>query len=256
LGATETISLAGVRVLVVEDVAINQLIATHALEKLGATVTIASDGAKAIDTMRRSPPETPFDVVLMDLQMPVLDGFEATKRLREDLRFHDVPIVAMTAHALDEERERCLSVGMDDHLGKPFDPAKLAATVATSARVGNERKSATKPTPPLEADRGIAQLGGNVDGYRRALGAFVAGASTTLAPLDEALEAADLDEARAELAALRGAASTLGAPLLRRAIDELEEAIEADAAPRRRARDMLAASLRATCEAATRWLAS
>ncbi len=254
--AAARISLAGVRVLVVEDVAINQLIATHTLEKLGATVSIASDGAKALEAMRRSTPATAFDVVLMDLQMPVLDGFEATKRLREDPRFHDVPIVAMTAHALDEERERCLSVGMDDHLGKPFDPAKLAATVATWARLGNERKAATKPAAPLEADRGIAQLGGNVDGYRRALGAFVAGASTTLAPLDEALEAADLDEARAELAALRGAASTLGASLLRRAIDELEGAIEADADTRRRARHTLATSLRATCEAAARWLAS
>ena len=77
----------------------------------------------------RSPQPAPFDVVLMDLQMPEMDGYQATSKLRADERFADLPIIAMTAHATMEERQRCLAAGMNDHVSKPIDPAALFETV-------------------------------------------------------------------------------------------------------------------------------
>jgi two-component system sensor histidine kinase/response regulator len=121
--------LRGARILLAEDNDINQQIALELLEGAGAKVEVANNGRVAVETLSNGPQPTPFDMVLMDLQMPEMDGYQATAKLRSDPRFGTLPIIAMTAHATIEERQRCLAAGMNDHLSKPIDPGLLLETV-------------------------------------------------------------------------------------------------------------------------------
>ncbi|MBN2505211.1 MAG: response regulator [Verrucomicrobia bacterium] len=132
-----TMRLDRVRVLLVEDNDLNQQIAVELLEGAGASVRVANHGRDAVGILESGPQPPPFDVVLMDLQMPEMDGYQATARLRTDPRFRTLPIVAMTAHATLEERQRCLASGMNDHVAKPIDPEHLVETV----------KRCSKPPP-------------------------------------------------------------------------------------------------------------
>ncbi len=118
------------RLLLVEDNELNQEIAVTILEEAGCTVEVASDGAEAVEMVRRCA-DDPYDLILMDIQMPVMDGIEATKVIRamDNLRLASLPIVAMTANAFEEDRQRVLSAGMNGHLGKPIDIDKLFATL-------------------------------------------------------------------------------------------------------------------------------
>ena len=116
------------RVLLVEDNAVNQMLAKALLGKLGLTVVLAEDGRKAVEQLRNTPGD--FDIVLMDIQMPEMDGYEATRLIRSELGLVDLPIVALTAHATREERDRCLAAGMNDHLPKPFSKQALTDTLS------------------------------------------------------------------------------------------------------------------------------
>ena len=122
--------LTGCRILLAEDNALNQEIAVTILEEAGCTVDVAADGAEAVEKVRRSA-GTPYDLILMDIQMPVMNGIEAAKAIRgmDDPSLARLPIVAMTANAFEEDRQRILSAGMDDYLGKPVDIDKLFATL-------------------------------------------------------------------------------------------------------------------------------
>ena len=124
----------GVRILLVEDNETNQQVATELLESAGAIMTVADNGAIAVKLLTEGPQPPPFDVVLMDLQMPEMDGYTATHQLRADARFANLPILAMTAHALHEERQRCLDAGMNDFVSKPIDPDTLFAVIARWAK--------------------------------------------------------------------------------------------------------------------------
>ena len=111
--------LRGLRILVVEDNRINQLVAQGLLKSEGADVYVAADGALAVHAVQTTEPS--FDAVLMDLQMPVMDGYEATQKIRSDPRFRSLPIIAVTANTSAQDRQQCLQAGMNDHVGKPFD---------------------------------------------------------------------------------------------------------------------------------------
>jgi signal transduction histidine kinase/DNA-binding response OmpR family regulator len=127
--------LAGAHVLVAEDNAINQQIVDHLLQRLGVTVEFANNGREAVDAVLSD--YTRFDAVIMDVQMPVMDGLEATRLIRARVDATQLPIIAMTAHAMEEERQLCLDAGMNDHVTKPVDPKTLTATLGrwiTSAR--------------------------------------------------------------------------------------------------------------------------
>ena len=127
--AKQATRLRGARILLAEDNEINQQIASNLLEGVGATVKVANNGREAVETLSNGPQPPPFDVVLMDLQMPEMDGYQATAKIRADARFAELPIIAMTAHATMEERQRCLAAGMNDHISKPIDPGLLFETV-------------------------------------------------------------------------------------------------------------------------------
>ena len=127
--ASRSTRLRGARLLLAEDNEINQQIAIELLENAGATVTVANNGREAFETLSKGAERTSFHIVLMDLQMPEMDGYQATTKIRADPRFVNLPIVAMTAHATIEERQRCLAAGMNDHISKPIDPVGLLETV-------------------------------------------------------------------------------------------------------------------------------
>ena len=120
--------LQGLRLLVVEDNKINQMVAKGLLEKEGAQITLADNGQLGVDAVSNASP--PFDAVLMDIQMPVMDGHEATRAIRQSLQLRDLPIIAMTANAMASDREACLAAGMNDHVGKPFELDHLVAVLA------------------------------------------------------------------------------------------------------------------------------
>ncbi len=118
-------AITGAHVLLVEDNDINQLVAQELLKQASVNVDIAANGQEAVEMVRSGN----YDAVLMDIQMPVLDGYEATGMIRRDPRFKNLPIIAMTANALLTDVDRCLKAGMDDHLAKPIDPKKLYTTL-------------------------------------------------------------------------------------------------------------------------------
>jgi two-component system sensor histidine kinase/response regulator len=136
LAAEEGVRLDGLRVLLVEDNEINQQVARELIEGVGGNVTVANDGRRGVERLEQAGDPLPYDVVLMDIQMPEMDGYQATARLRSQARFAKLPIVAMTAHATHEEKQRCVAAGMNDHVGKPVDPPRSTPCwAATTARL-------------------------------------------------------------------------------------------------------------------------
>ena len=151
-GGEQLAPLRGARILLAEDNEINQQIAVELLEGVGATVKVANNGRVAVETLSNGPQPPPFDVVLMDLQMPEMDGYQATTRIRADARLSRLPIIAMTAHATMEERQHCLDAGMNDHVSKPIDPARLFAAVGRFYKPATGSALPELPAvPPLPA---------------------------------------------------------------------------------------------------------
>lgn len=214
-------SLAGLRVLVVEDNAINQQIAVELLESAGITVDVAPNGKDAVDKLISSP-ELVYDAVLMDLQMPVMDGFESTRRLRDDSRLRGLPIIAMTAHALAAEREKCLAAGMNDHITKPVDPQTLYLTLArwcgrtlTSAPVHQAHSpSGNGAVPRLDTEAGLSRVAGNAASYRRLLEIFCDELTTSATRMQTAFTEGDRTQVRRLAHTLKGVGGNVGAGAL------------------------------------------
>jgi two-component system, sensor histidine kinase and response regulator len=122
--------LRGVRILLAEDHPFNRQVAVEFLEQAGATVNCVNSGKEVLDLLRRER----FDCVLMDVQMPGMDGLETTRMIRTDTTLRGLPVIAMTAGASNDERQCCFAAGMDDFVGKPFRPDSLYATVAKWVR--------------------------------------------------------------------------------------------------------------------------
>ena len=231
--------LAGARILLAEDNEINQQIAVELLEAVGASVVVAGNGRLAVEAMRAAPEG--FDLVLMDLQMPELDGFQATAQLRSDARFASLPIIAMTAHATHEDTQRCLAAGMADHISKPIDPSALFETVAKYYQPGARAAApAASPAraaadageePPLpqvaglDCSDGLRRVGNNRTLYLKLLRQF----ANQQADAPERV-AAELQAGHAEVAeriahTVKGVGSNLGARTVQAAAGELEGAL-------------------------------
>jgi CheY-like chemotaxis protein len=129
----ETVPL---RILLAEDNHVNQRVAVRMLDRMGYRAEVAANGREVLEALDRQT----FDVILMDVQMPEMDGFAATRHIRSELRDRQPVIIAMTANALQGDREECLAVGMDDYLAKPLRPGDLEAKLATAAELAAERR--------------------------------------------------------------------------------------------------------------------
>ena len=220
--------LQGTKVLVVEDNRINQQVAQELLEKAGIAVQVADDGARAVKAIMNSP----FDLVLMDLQMPDMDGYQATQIIRNDPRFKNLPIVAMTAHALAGAREKCLAAGMNDYIAKPIDPATFYATLTKWIRLQKQASADnTELTlgktdfPGIDATEGLLRVGGNVELYQRLLTEFVDDHGQDDEKLTTMLSENNIDDARRLVHTLRGVAGNIGASNLQRHSAALEQAL-------------------------------
>jgi CheY-like chemotaxis protein len=139
--AMDTVGTRGTRVLLVEDNEINQEVAIGQLEDAEIDVDLAENGEIAVRMVQ----EKEYDLVLMDMQMPVMDGIEATRVIRSDPRFETLPIIAMTANAMAADRDRCLEAGMNDHIAKPIDPDQLFSVMLrwTRRRAAEDKSEAS-----------------------------------------------------------------------------------------------------------------
>jgi CheY-like chemotaxis protein/HPt (histidine-containing phosphotransfer) domain-containing protein len=227
-----------VRVLLVEDNDMNQQVATELLESAGAKVTVADHGGIAVNLLREGPQPPPFDIVLMDLQMPEMDGLTATRLLRAEARFDNLPIIAMTAHALVEERERCLQAGMNDHLTKPIDPDALFAALRRWTKPKETAPGATEKPQAAAASEvalpevegidiaaGLRRVAGNKRLYRSLLEQFVTKQANVSSDIAEALNKHDREAAERMAHTLKGIAGNIGIGTVQEAAGRLEKAI-------------------------------
>ncbi len=225
--------LAGAQLLLVEDNDINQIVAKQILEGAGAIVTIAGDGAVALQRVR----ERHFDGVLMDIHMPVMDGYTASREIRREFPAHVLPIIAMTANAMSGDREKSLAAGMNDHITKPVNPEEMFATlarwiVAASPSAPPPSSVPTpQPGPRLPQIRGVAvaeavaRLDGDVEDYLKLIERFRRGYRGAVVEIRLALIGGRRQEAERTAHTLNGLAATLGATSLRAKMRELEGAI-------------------------------
>jgi CheY-like chemotaxis protein len=220
-------ALVGLRLLVVEDNAMNQQVARELLTYQGAQVEVAGDGRQAIERVATAQP--PFDAVLMDIQMPVMDGYEATRILRQEMGRTALPIIAMTAHALDSDREHCLAAGMNDHVGKPIDINELVATLRRHcptdgvasplpAPVPDEMPVTTVQLPAVPAgfaiEAALQRLGGDRSFYAVLARNLRGDQGDSIEQAHRQLAAGDRTGAARTLHTLKGIAGTLGAQAL------------------------------------------
>jgi PAS domain S-box-containing protein len=229
-GRSSTRQLSGMRILVVEDNLINQQVADELLSLEGAIVSLAANGQLGVDAVAAAAPQ--FDVVLMDVQMPVLDGYGATRSIREELKLKDLPIIAMTANAMASDREACLAAGMNEHIGKPFDMAKLVSLLIrttgfhvdtalpdTPDAASRQASGSTSPTPNqpvpevagLDIQTALNRMSGMRSLYLRTAKDFVKILETAAPELQQCLVTGDKPQAMMRLHTLKGNAGTLGA---------------------------------------------
>lgn len=228
--------LLGLRVLLTEDNEINQQIAVELLEGVGAKVDVANHGGEAVEKLFQG---AQYDVVLMDIQMPEMDGYQATAKIRSDSRFAQLPIIAMTAHATTEERQRCLDAGMNNHVAKPIDPVLLYETLGKYFKPGEIAPAAAAPQPAQAQDRkqieipsiegldtkdGLVRVAGNQALYMKLLRQFLEQEATP-ARIAEALTGGDWPLAERLAHTVKGVSGSLGAGTVQQAAAALEKGL-------------------------------
>jgi PAS domain S-box-containing protein len=228
----------GIRILLVEDNEVNQQVATELLENAGASVRIAKHGGEAVRILTEDKGPPPFDVVFMDLQMPEMDGFTATRLLRAQARLRSLPIIAMTAHALVEEQQRCLDAGMNDHVSKPIDPDALLATLmrwakprqARAAEIEGRQAKTADDLIPLEIDGvdvagALKRVAGNKQLYRELLMQFAAKQVDAGSQISAAIQKGDRKLAERIVHTVKGVAGNIGLGQVCAVAEKLEKAV-------------------------------
>ena len=221
-------ALSGLKVLLVEDNAINQRVAVELLESAGIDVICTANGVEALDVLA----DQTVDMVLMDVQMPEMDGYEASRRIRTDLKLDELPVIAMTAHAMRGDREKCLAAGMNDYVPKPIDRKELFTVMKNNLHpdftptvlpVVEERKTQPRVPEPvvqkrepeeykgLDIDDGLYRLGGSMSLFVEILGEFVNIHRDFKTSFNQALEADDWELAGRLAHSLKGAAANVSA---------------------------------------------
>jgi two-component system, sensor histidine kinase and response regulator len=222
-----------VRILLAEDNPINTKLGVILLQKAGFSVDVVENGIQALEAVRKQH----YNVVLMDVQMPEMDGLEATRLIRmQEKKGEHIPIIALTAHAMQGDRELCLDAGMDDYLSKPLQPQDVIATlerwssdevVATIDQMQNEPPVAVEddnlaPAPPIDQAAAMPRFGGDNDFFKELLGEFVGQLKERSGQMREALQANDTAEMARLAHNLKGAAANFSAGVLSSTAKELE----------------------------------
>ncbi|HZW25505.1 MAG TPA: response regulator [Gallionella sp.] len=223
------VDLAGLHVLLVEDNSFNQQLANALLVRAGIDVGIADNGLEALQALQRES----FDAVLMDMQMPQMDGLEATRRIRKDPALAGLPVIAMTANAMAGDRETCLAAGMNDYISKPLNTRTLYAMLARWTHRGVPPVQSEPETPlrseeaaVLDAGSAMARMGGP-DLYLSMLAKFVPSQQRAVQSIRDALAAGDDATAERLAHSLKGVAASVGAAFLAESAARLERAIAA-----------------------------
>lgn len=229
--------LKGIRVLVAEDNPTNQEIALAILESAGIFVEIAKNGKEAVEAVHRSH----FNAVLMDIQMPEMDGYEATKIIRQDSRFTSIPIIAMTAHAMKGDEEKCLEAGMDGYISKPINQERLFYIIWKS--MGRQEPISAKEPEAVSEETVVAEAGElpdrlpginikdalkmlNIDKdiFKGILIKFLGSNKDTMSKIRSAFESEDWESLMQSAHSLKGSSANIGANDLQEAAYELEKA--------------------------------
>jgi two-component system, sensor histidine kinase and response regulator len=228
--------LSGARVLLVEDNDINQQVARELLEQANITVLLAENGLKAVEIVSSEA----LDGVLMDLQMPVMDGLTATRKIREIPEYADLPILAMTANAMSGDRDLCLEAGMQDHIAKPIDPGNMFSTMShwikpsspqpmPSSHLKNKDAEEEMVLPELagiDVHAGLRRMGGSVKGYLGLLVRFQSNQNGATQAIRETVATGDMATAERHAHTLKGVSGTIGAEDLQEKAAVLEKAIK------------------------------
>ena len=243
---TSNTSLAGARLLLAEDNDINREFATELLRSEGIDVIEAVNGQEALDKVQQHN----VDAVLMDLQMPVMDGLQAARSIRalgltaQGKRFATLPIIAMTALAMAQDEKRSIAAGMNDHLSKPVDPARLMAILAKWIHVPADRTNTPKPvtTRPdlpqdllgltsLDASEGVRRIGGKADAYRRQLRRFREHYADSVEKLQHLITEQGARQAEDFCHMLKGVTGNIGAQALYAQVATIDAQLKQDHAP-------------------------
>lgn len=243
----------GSQILLVEDNITNQRVTLGILKKMGLCADTVANGLEALRALE----EVPYDLVLMDVQMPGMNGFEAAERIRDpgsDVLCHGIPIIAMTAHALEGDRERCLAAGMNDYIAKPFDPLVLAQALDRWLPVASVQHSVEQAVPSVGPAHGhpvfdrvgmLARLMGDTELVRGVIEAFLVDMPWQLDALRGCLDEGDGELAALKAHTIKGAAAIVGGELVREVAREVESAAKAgDLSGARRLVDSMEEELR------------
>lgn len=252
--ALHSAALKGVRALVAEDQPLNQEVIRGLLRACGVDVTIASDGAIAVQAAT----EQRFDIVLMDLQMPNMDGLSATRAIRARYAPDELPIIAMTADAFADVRQQCYAAGMNDHVAKPFEWDQLVSVIGywtgrdcAAPDVEPVATAGDVSIPLLDRERALAHFGDNEDLYTRMLARFC----EDYGAADFTLEQSTPAQLRFSVHSLKGIANNLGFERLSALCEQLEQALRSDAAVSGDAVQAVSAALRETLQSVGAFLA-
>ncbi|WP_415892799.1 response regulator [Neptuniibacter sp. PT8_73] len=214
------------RVLLVEDNPINQQVATEMLAGLGLDVSIADNGLDALNQAK----EVLFDLVLMDIQMPVMDGLEAAQKLRELPAYQDIPIVAMTANAMQGDLERSMAAGMDAHITKPIQPEVLLETLTQWVTPCLHQPSGIVQAPEIDGlncGDALARLNGNMDLYQKLLQQFLDEQGNTFSQAQELISKQEFQQAADKVHTFAGLVGNLGGTDLFGISQQLERSLRA-----------------------------
>ncbi len=228
-------ALTNVKILLVEDSPVNQRVAMSILKTANIVPDIAENGAKAFEMIKKKH----YDAVLMDIQMPVMDGLEATRKIRNELNLPNLPIVAMTAHAMYGDREKCFAAGMNDYVAKPIDRQELFTALRknivdsevlpdeaemTRDQTGNEGAHYPSSLPGLDVEEGLKRLGVTWEQYVDVLEQYSAVYRNFVEDFSGIIEKNDFEAARLSAHSLKGAANNISAKNLGAAASDLENA--------------------------------
>ncbi|WP_052950008.1 PAS domain S-box protein [Dyella japonica] len=231
------VSLAGTRVLLVEDNELNRELATELLRRAGIDVLTAVNGREAVERLAQ---DANVDGVLMDCQMPVMDGYAAARAIREQLHLTSLPIIAMTADALPADRDKAIAAGMNDHITKPLHIRNMFATMARWIKPRQTEQASPAPKqaiadspslPGIDQAAGLRTCGDNASLYRRLLHLFLEGHAHFEQSFRQATQGADASAAYRIAHTLRGSAANIGAIDVAAAAGELQQACREGAPP-------------------------